>query len=581
MPDATERRLAAILAADVVGYSRLMEADEAGTHTRLKSYRETLWRPAVARHGGRVVGTSGDGLLVEFPSAVAALACALDVQRGMAEDEAMRLRIGVNIGEVIVDGDDIFGDGVNIAARLEALSAPGGIAISANVHEQVQGKLDVDFEDGGEHTVKNISRPIRVWRWTDGARTAAVAGPSALPDRPGIVVLPFDNMSGDGEQEYFSDGITEDITTELSRFAELDVIACNTAFTYKGREVNLVEVARELGVHFVLEGSVRKAGQRVRITAQLIDGADGTHLWAERYDGTIEEIFDLQDEVTARVASAIMPHITDAALARMRRGDLVFDEAHDLAWRAWDEVENGLREASPERTRVGRDMARRALALNERCLHAHATICYSAYLEHLFQWSDRPDELLEELAQAAETFVLLFPNAHTAFLYRGIANMTARRNAVARTDLRHSLTLNSNEAITLSVLAYAEAKLGNTDEAKANAFKAIRLNPKDVWTGTAYLALAQTAFAEDDEEFRNWAEEAIRAQPNAPIRRALMVAYAGERGDAALARQHRGHLEQIAPNFIASLIDGRLRVFDSDASQAKLASALETALALD
>ena len=588
MSEVTERRLAAILAADVVGYSRLMEADETGTHARMKVHRETLWRPLVARYGGRVVGTAGDSLLVEFASAVAALECAVAVQRGMAEasDSEMRLRIGINIGEVIVDGDDIYGDGVNVAARLEGLCEPGAIAISANVHEQVRGKVDIAFEDAGDHEVKNIARPIHVWRWSaapgpDAADRPADPPRPELPDRPSIAILPFDNMSGDTDQEYFSDGITEDITTELSRFHELYVIARNTAFTYKGRELNLVDVARELGVHFILEGSVRKAGNRVRITAQLIDGADGNHLWAERYDGGVEEIFELQDEVTRQVASAIMPQITDAALARMRRGDQVFDEAHDLAWRAWDEALGAERLARPEMMCSAREMAREALALNEHCLHAHATICFSAFNEYLLQWAERPAELLSELGEAAETFNQLFPNSHRAHLFRGIANMMADRNGACAADLRHSLSLNPNDTMVLSVLAYAEAKLGNLEAVKTSAAKAIRLNPRDIWTGTAYLALAQVAFVEDDEAFKNHAEEAIRAQPNGPIRRALMVAHGGEIGDSTLVRQHREHLDKVAPAFISRLIDGKLQFFENAEYQRKLVRALEKALVLD
>ncbi len=282
----TQRRLAAIVSTDVVGYSRLMGADEAGTLAAMRSHRAELWNPTIERFGGRVVGTAGDSLLVEFASAVAAVECAIAVQRGMVErngdqpeEQRMQLRIGVNLGEVVVDGDDIFGDGVNLAARLEALSEPGGIALSGTVHEQVQGKTDVQFTDDGRHEVKNFAKPIQVWRWSPvGPAAGAEADsdePLPLPDKPSIAVLPFENMSGDPEQEYFADGIAEDVITALARFRSLFVIARNSSFTYKGRAVDITQIARELGVRYVVEGSVRKAGNRVRINVQLIDATSG------------------------------------------------------------------------------------------------------------------------------------------------------------------------------------------------------------------------------------------------------------------------------------------------------------------
>jgi adenylate cyclase len=314
MAGGTQRRLAAIVSADVAGYSRLMGADEDGTLEALKAHRRELVDPKVAEHRGRIVKTTGDGILLEFASVVDAVRCCVEVQHAMAErnagtpeDRRMLFRVGINLGDIIIDGDDIHGDGVNVAARLEALSEPGSIAISGNVHEQVQGKIDVQFIDDGAHGVKNIAKPVRVWRWSpmQTSTTSAVGvvsdGALPLPDKPSIAVLPFENMSGDAEQEYFADGMTEDIITDLSRFENLFVIARNTSFTYKGKRVDVKDVARELGVRFILEGSVRKAGTRVRITAQLIDGQDGGHLWAERYDGALEDVFDLQEQVTRQV----------------------------------------------------------------------------------------------------------------------------------------------------------------------------------------------------------------------------------------------------------------------------------------
>ena len=300
------RRLAAILAADVAGYSRLMGADEEGTLERLKALRSELFDPKFAEHRGRIVKTTGDGLLVEFASVVDAVRCAVEVQQAMSErdtdvaaDSRIELRIGINLGDVIVEGDDLYGDGVNIAARIEALADPGGVFVSNTVHDQVRDRLPFAFEDLGEQQVKNIARPVRVYRVRDAA--GAKSPPALpLPDKPSIAVLPFANLSGDPEQEYFADGMVEEIITALSRIRWLFVIARNSSFTYKGQSIDVKEVGRDLGVRYVLEGSVRKAGGRVRITAQLIDAQSGTHIWADRFDGSLEDVFDLQDKVVER-----------------------------------------------------------------------------------------------------------------------------------------------------------------------------------------------------------------------------------------------------------------------------------------
>ena len=563
-----QRRLAAILAADVVGYSRLVEADEAGTIARLKNLQTELIMPLIAENGGRVVKIMGDGVLVEFGSAVDAVRNALTIQNkianrnaDLAEEERIVFRVGVNVGDVIIDGDDIHGDGVNVAARLEGLCGPGEVYVSASVFDQVVGKLEASFDDLGEQTVKNISRSVRVYR----ARPGSVAGPAPqtkpdaplpLPDLSSIAVLPFENMSGDPEQEYFADGMTEDITTELSRFSELFVIARNTAFTYKGQNPNVVDVARELGVQFVLEGSVRKAGDRVRINAQLIAGQTGNHLWAERYDGGVDEIFDLQDEVTRQVVSATVPHIDEAELARFRRGDQVFDGAHDLAWQALDDLESANRLSQPALIHAAKAKAYKAIELNERCLRAHYVICFACFWEFVMQWTDDPDDSKTQMKEAAEAYVSLAPRSHRSHLCNGSAKYIAENYEAAARDFRHSAELNANDAMVFSMLANVEVRLGNLEEAKATAEKAIRLNPKDTWTGAAYLALARVAFVEDDIQFRHWAEKAIQAQPNAPIRRTLMIAYAAEVGDKALLEEHLHHLNSISPRYIPNLLSG-------------------------
>jgi TolB-like protein/class 3 adenylate cyclase len=363
------RRLAAILAADVAGYSRLMGADEEGTLERLKALRRELVDPKIAEHHGRIVKTTGDGLLVEFASVVDAVRCAVAVQQamperntGVAADDRIELRIGINLGDVIVEGDDLYGDGVNIAARIEALAHAGGVFVSNTVHDQVRDRLPFAFEDLGEQQVKNIARPVRVFRVRPALTHPAAEAPGsplsrnagegadrseagegnlqttralALPDKPSIAVLPFANMSGDPEQEYFADGMVEEIITALSRIRWLFVIARNSSFTYKGQTVDVKQVGRELGVRYVLEGSVRKAGGRVRITAQLIDALTGTHLWADRFDGSLEDVFDLQDKVASSVAGVIEPALQAAEIARSAGRPTADLPAYDLYLRAY------------------------------------------------------------------------------------------------------------------------------------------------------------------------------------------------------------------------------------------------------
>ena len=340
------RRLAAILAADVAGYSRLMGADEEGTLERLKALRRELLDPKIAEHHGRIVKTTGDGLLVEFASVVDAVRCAVEVQQamperntGVAAENHIELRIGINLGDVIVEGDDLYGDGVNIAARIEALADAGGVFVSNTVHDHVRDRLPFVFEDLGEQQVKNIARPVRVYRVRDATTAKRPPAPAPpvlpLPDKPSIAVLPFANMSGDPEQEYFVDGMVEEIITALSRIRWLFVIARNSSFTYKGQAVDVKQVGRELGVRYVLEGSVRKAGNRVRITGQLIDAATGAHLWADRFDGSLEDVFDLQDKVASSVAGVIEPALQAAETARSAGRPTNDLTAYDLYLRAY------------------------------------------------------------------------------------------------------------------------------------------------------------------------------------------------------------------------------------------------------
>jgi len=394
-----ERRLTAILAADVAGYSRLTGFDEEGTHARLQDHLRSLVDPKIAEHRGRVVKNTGDGMLAEFGSVVDAVRCAVDVQRGMLERNAnvpqekrIEFRIGINVGDIILDRGDIFGDGVNVAARLEGVAEPGGICVSGRVLEDVQGKLDIAFEDAGEQQLKNIVRPVRVYRVRPGGAAATTRFSLPLPDKPSIAVLPFENMSGDPEQEYFADGIVEEIITALSRFRQLFVIARNSSFTYKGRAVNVKQVGCELGVRYVLEGGVRKAVDRVRITAQLVDALTGAHLWADRFDGALKDIFELQDKVTESVVGAIAPRLEQAEIERSKRKPTESLDAYDYYLRGMASIYQWTRES----TSKALSLFYRAIELDPdfALAYAAAAMCYNQRKNN--NWMiDRPSEIAE------------------------------------------------------------------------------------------------------------------------------------------------------------------------------------------
>ena len=401
-PGRVGRRLAAIVAADVAGYSRLMGLDEVGTARTLREHRKVT-DALVAKHGGRLVKTTGDGVLLEFPSVVDAVECAVAVQTVMHErnegvpvDRRMLFRIGINLGDILIEGDDILGEGVNVAARLEGIGEPGGICISASAYDQVRGKVTVEFTDLGEQSLKNIDRPVRVYAATLSSHAGTVAPqpassqpevqkPLTLPNKPSIAVLPFQNMSGDPEQEYFSDGMVEEIITALSRNKQLFVIARNSSFTFKGKAVNIKQVARDLGVRYVLEGSVRKSGTRIRITGQLIDAASGAHLWADRYDGTLEDVFDLQDQVASSVVAAIAPSVTRAEIERINRKPPSNLDAYDCWLR-------GLA-ADRQFTREGREQAivlfEHAVKLDPQFALAQAMLA-NALQRGSWGWSNDP-----------------------------------------------------------------------------------------------------------------------------------------------------------------------------------------------
>ncbi len=481
-----ERRLAAILAADVVGYSRLMEADEEATLATLNAYREVIDK-LVADHRGRVFGSAGDSVIAEFASPVEAVRCAVKIQQeiearnaNLPEDRRMRFRIGVNLGDVMAEGDNLFGDGVNIAARLEALCEGGGVALSGNVHEQVQGKLDERFEDAGEQEVKNIVRPIRIWRWSEKMTEKMPTSPPGtealpLPDKPSISVLPLTNMSGDPEQEYFSDGIAEDITTALSRFHELTVIARNTSFTFKGQAVNVREIARDLGVKYVLEGSVRRAGNRVRVSVQLIDATIDKHIWAERYDRDLDDIFAVQDEITESIVSAVAPETQHAEMVSAYRKD-----AMDLT--SWERVMRArwhLDKFTREDTESAEALLTQAIESAPLMAQAHSTLAVCHVYKMLNAWCD---DLVAEIVAAGEAgrrAVALDANDADALAVMGLAALMAREFDDCIDFLNRAVARNPNLANAYGFMATAYGCTGECERALTAYDKAVSLSPRD------------------------------------------------------------------------------------------------------
>jgi adenylate cyclase len=544
------RRLAAILAADVAGYSRLMGADEEGTLRRLKALRAELVDPAIAGHRGRIVKTTGDGMLVEFQSVVDALRCAVGMQAAIGErnaaepgDRRIEFRVGVNLGDVIIDGTDIYGDGVNIAARLETLAEPGGICISQAVLTQTRGKLDVPVVDLGEQALKNIVQPVRVYRLASGAQatgrraagTEAVPPGLPLPDRPSIAVLPFHNMSDDPEQEYFADGIAEDVITLLSKSRGLFVIARNSTFTYKGRAVDVKQVGRELGVRYVLEGSVRKAGERVRVTAQLIEAATGGHLWAERYDRDLTDIFAVQDEITASVSAAILPTVERSERERAARKPPDSLDAwecyHRGLWHYGQKGASGLVEAArlfERATRLDPDFATAQAALS-LALAAQA-VRFRPFGE---RWA-----LTTRAAEHARHSVALDPGdafGHSA-LALALMLMGRHEEAMAESDL--AVSLDPNAARAYGYQGMTRAFGGRPHDAIEPTLTALRLSPFDPFKANWLNHLGRAYYLTGDYPAAlATARQACHSYPDYQAVYLTLIAALGQTGRAAEAQR--------------------------------------------
>ncbi|MGC2202519.1 MAG: adenylate/guanylate cyclase domain-containing protein [Stellaceae bacterium] len=529
------RRLAAILAADVAGYSRLMGEDVEGTQDRLKAHLGELVEPKIAEHRRRIVKNTGDGFLAEFASVVDAVRCAVETQRGIAEREPevpderrIRFRIGVNLGDVIVEGDDLYGDGVNIAARIEALADAGGVFVSNTVHDHVRDRLPFVFEDLGEQQVKNIARPVRVYRVCDPATPESPSAPAPpalpLPDKPSIAVLPFQNMSGDSEQEYFADGMVEEITTALSRIRWLFVIARNSSFTYKGQAVDIKQVGRELGVRYVLEGSVRKAGGRVRITAQLIDAQTDAHLWADRFDGSLEEVFELQDQVAISVAGVIEPTLHAAEMARSAERPTTDLSAYDLYLRAYALAFSWEKSA----TIRSLELLEQAIERDPRYGSALAQAAARHFELHVNGWTDDPEtsrrkgvELSRRALQVAGDDPNVLCNVAYILAYFG-EEIGA---AIALVD--HGLKLNPSSARGWQWSGWLRAWAGEPDPAIKHFETSLRLNPREQRANPLMGIGVAHFFAGRLEEARAALLRSLQEKPNwVPTYRFLASCYA-------------------------------------------------------
>jgi adenylate cyclase len=553
-----ERRLAAILAADVAGYSRLMGANEEGTLAQLKAIRNALVDPTIAANRGRIVKTTGDGMLVEFASAVDAARCAVEVQRGMmahsadvAQDLRIEFRIGIHVGDIIIDDNDMFGDGVNIAARLEGIAEPGGVCISDDAYRQIRGKVDIVFDDTGPQSLKNIAELVHTWRCRIDANSSsatptkpAVGAAQALPDKPSIAVLPFQNMTGDPEQEYFSDGITEDIITELSRFRSLFVVARNSSFSLRGKTVNVTEVGRRLGVRYVVEGSVRKAGKRVRVAVQLLDAASGNHLWAERYDRELEDIFFVQDEITRAVVATLPGRLEDAGRDLAKRKQTSNVTAYDLVllgnerWRRL--TQKDLTEA------LG--YFRSAVVLDPHYARAHANIAWTHVCDVFLEAADATS--LDEASRHIE--IALDIDDGDAWSHGVFAQLLflLRKDDEAEIHFKRALALNPKRRRRRRCFRQYSRLLGTVARGahvarRGQAVSALKeMRPLDRWShGLLAACYAQTGRHDEarseSEAFISERQRELKERGEAPPRSRLDLGLArAERYRDPLDREH-------------------------------------------
>ena len=550
-----ERRLAAILATDVVGYSRLIRADEEGTIAALKALRADIIDPKLAEHHGRIVKLMGDGMLAEFASVVDAVRAAVETQQAvkvhnadLPDDKRIEFRVGINLGDVIIDGDDIHGDGVNVAARLEGMAEPGGICVSGMVYEGVRDRIDVAFEDLGEQEVKNINRPVRVWRWV--AVVAPEATPALpLPDKPSIAVLPFDNMSGDPQQEYFADGLTEDIITELSRFQTFFVIARHSAFVYKGKPVTVQDVGRELGVHYVVEGSVRKAGDRLRVAVQLIEAASGNHIWAERYDHDMTDMFDLQDEVTRSIVAAIPGRLESADLNRIKRKRPEDMAVYDYVLRGKMHHHRGTKDDNTEALRL----LDKAIELDPEFAEAYAWKACTLGQALARGFGDNKEELFAQDVEAVEKALSLDENNFECHWIMCEVRMMVARLEEAELHHQKAFALNPNDPRVVAQRSELLTWLGRPIEGVDWARQAMRLDPYAA-AGRAHL-LGRALYIARSYEDAIEAFKQVRV-PSFSHHAEIAACYA-QLGSDEKASLHAGKVLSLKPDYsIADHVQG-------------------------
>jgi adenylate cyclase len=549
-PDRIERKLAAIFAADVAGYSRLMERDEAGTLRALTTHREVMDR-LIGEHRGRIANTAGDSVLAEFPSVVDAVQCAVEVQKGLADlsegitpEKALRFRIGIHVGDVMVRGDDLLGDGVNIAVRLEGLAEPGGVCISSDAYRQIRKALPLTLTDLGPQQVKNLEEPVHAFAWAPSPATASVGfaplerRPLPIPDKPSIAVLPFAKIGGQPDSDFLGDGVVEEITAALSRVRSFLVIAHNSAAAYKGRTVDLPQVSRELGVRYVVEGSVRRAGTRVRITAKLIDAPTGSTLWAEHYDGNVEDVFDLQDRITASIVGAIQPSIRLAEIERAKRKRPDNLDAYDLVMRALPHVWTLERDGNRTATQILQE----ALRLDPYYPTALALAAWCSGQRVLYSWSHDPaSEKQETLRLAQEAAALSSDDAFVLTVLGAALSLTLEFRR-AETMLERALALDPNLAFAWSRSGWLKTYRGEAEWAIQDFERALRLSPFDPMASNWFMGIGCAHFiAGRYEQSMEWQEKALFSNPAAVwMYRGLIPAYvfAGEMDKARAGLQH-------------------------------------------
>jgi len=575
--DDLSRKLAAIVVADIVGFSRLMEADESGTMTQLKALREGLIDPMIAEHRGRIVKTTGDGMLAEFASVTDAVQSCVEIQQEMAErnesvpaDRRIEFRVGINLGEIIIEGDDIYGTGVNVAARLESISEPGGICISSSVYDQIRTILSLGYEDMGEQSVKNISAPVHSFAVRlDGQAEAEKAGAPAPPvaargNKPTIAVLPFENMSGDVDQEYFADGMTEDIMTALSKSRWLLVCARNSTFVYKGQSVDIRQVAKDLGAEFVLEGSVRKAGNRVRITTQLIDAADGNHLWAERYDRELDDIFAVQDEITATIAARIEPELGAAERERVHRKSSQNLDAWDTYHLALSLMYQYTKDGNNEAERL----FRRAIEIAPDFAAAHAGVAYTTFLRTVYFGAEVNDDTLNAALDEAKAAVVLDDKDAMSYFILGRIHLIRREYDLSISALRNAIDLNPCLATAHCGLGDSLSYSGRMAEAIPQFEEAIRLSPHDPrkWAFLFYGSFALMSLERYDEAIE-WAAKAITV-PNATFwAHAQLVAVLSRAGRVQDAKETAENLLRQEPEFSSGRFASQVLFYHQDPAQ--------------